>query len=58
MEPESQFWSNLENDFVELLNDVDGLIWIEALTSFSEVMELVSKENLQENYVEIIKQLY
>lgn len=41
-----------------MLNDIDSLIRIEALQSFAECIDYMSKEVLLDNFVSVIKNIY
>lgn len=58
MEPDSSFRNDLQDDFAEMMNDIDSLIRIEAYQSFEVIIEHMSKEVLMENFVDIVKSHY
>ena len=53
---DSKFWETFVEELVELVNDEDSFVKVEALMSFSEIIQCISAEDLKSKFVSIIKE--
>jgi mannitol/fructose-specific phosphotransferase system IIA component (Ntr-type) len=54
----SNFTETFLKELVELLNDDDSFVKVEAIETFAEIIEHLTKEALMENFVSTIKEQY